>query len=50
MEFNTKTFLFIFSIAFFLLSQIFLLVQGIKNYEFFKFDDDKIIVEKTLFE
>ena len=51
MEINTINFIFfIISISFFFLSQIFLLVQGIKNYEFSKFDDDKLIVEKTLFE
>ena len=51
MEINLKNFIFfVISISFFLLSQIFLLVQGIENYKFFKFDDEKIIVEKTLFE
>ena len=50
MEIKTALILFIISISFFFLSQIFLLIQGIKNYEFFKFDDDEIIVEKTLFE
>ena len=51
MEINLKNFIFFaISISFFLLSQIFLLVQGIENYKFFKFDDEKIIVEKTLFE
>ena len=51
MEINLKNFIFfVISISLFLLSQIFLLVQGIENYKFFKFDDEKIIVEKTLFE
>ena len=36
--------------SFFCLSQIFLLVQGAKNYKFFRFNDDEIIIERTLFE
>ena len=50
---NDFIFKFIFLIigaSFFLLAQIFLLVQGAKNYKFFRFKDEKIIVERTLFE
>ena len=38
------------SILFFILSFIFLLVQGIINYKFYRFNDRKIITERTLFE
>ena len=51
MEINTTKFiLFLIGVSFFLISQIFLLIQGIKNYKFYKFDDPKIIVERTLYE
>ena len=51
MDNKIKNFIFIIlAVSLFFISQIFLLVQGIKNYKFFKFDDEKIIVEKTLFE
>ena len=38
------------SIILFFIAHIFLLVQGIVHYKFYKFNDRKIIVEKTLFE
>ena len=49
-EFTFKFIFFILGAFFFFLSQIFLLVQGIKNYIFFNSSDREIIVEKTLFE
>ena len=39
-----------FSIASFIISLILLLVQGIVNYHFFRFNNRKIIAERTLFE
>ena len=51
METNTINFiLFIIGVSFFFFSQIFLLVQGIINLEFYKNEDRKVIVERTLFE
>ena len=51
MEINIiKFILFIIGVSFFFISQIFLLIQGIKNYKFYKFDDPKIIAERTLYE
>ena len=38
------------SICFFIVSNVFLLTQGIINFKFFKFNDRKIITERTLFE
>ena len=38
------------SIILFIIAHIFLLIQGIINYKFYRFNDRKIIVERTLFE
>lgn len=38
------------SICLFLLSLIFLLIQGVKNYKFYRSEDRKSIVERTLYE
>lgn len=51
METNTINFiLFIIGVSFFFFSQIFLLIQGIINLKFYKNEDRKVIVERTLFE
>ena len=47
MEFNI---IFYLSISFFIVSNVLLLTQGIINFKFFKFNDRKIITERTLFE
>ena len=49
-EIVCKIIFFILAVFFFFLAQIFLLVQGIKNLKFSKYDDKKIIVEKLLLE
>ena len=51
MKENTiKFILFIIGASLFFLSQIFLLIQGTENFDFYRFKTDKIILERALFE